>query len=96
MPAPLSRNERINRARASIQEARRELQTLPDSGRQRTYIIARARKHLHKASGWLTRLLHRNHPTRKPDSEAARLEQQIDDLWPDPNRTFNKKTEKWE
>ena len=96
MPSPLSREERLTRARASIQEARRELKNLPDQGRERTYIIARARKHLHKASGLIHRLLNRNHPWKTPDAEAVRLEQQIEQLHPDPNRSFNKQNESWE
>lgn len=82
MPKSLDHDERIRRARTSIVEARRELGALPESGRARTYIIARARKHLRAATIALRPLLARNHPTRQPDAQALVLEREIDALWP--------------
>ena len=96
MPKALSKQERIKRARESIQAARDELAKLPPRGRERTYVIARTRKHLGIADRVLRPLLPKAHPSHIPDPDALILDEQIDRLWPDPNRVYNHQSETWE
>ena len=71
--------DRYARARAAITEARAEIAAMPPTGRERTYHIARARKHLRAALTALRPLLRRAHAT---DAVAEGLKADVEALWP--------------